>query len=913
MISQNTSSATVNKPKILPPASSIPPPSKPLFKKTSGLSLRSKVILSAIALSVIPVGLIGMVAYKVTASHVARQINLAELNRTRHLSDMVGKYIKNQAKTAETLASSPIFTNPNVIDTVTLSQKQEALATFQAQTGVYDRIVYLDIQGNPQFQSLSDDSMRNNYSDRQIFQRAIAMKQTSMSELIISPTTGEGIIEYAVPVKNAWTAEVIGVMYFQMPRDKLTPLFTSYVTSEEKWHLINSQGIFFASAINNLKNQPIADYYPQLKKAHDSKKVVAFQALSPKISEREQIIDYVPVNLGKINPQLNLGTVIALDTDIAFAPLKPLGLIFFGGTIGTAILVGSIAGFLANRIIQPLLKLTAAVGQLSQGKLDTRIELQGQDELALLGNQIDDMAEQLNIFMERQQSIAKTSELMAQMSQSRSTRELQLPFSLFLAEVRRLIKADRVIFYQFDPQWWGTVIAESVSEGFPRTLGVEFDDPCFAQEYVRKYQRGRIQAVEDIYQANLTDCHLQQLEPYGVKASLVLPVILEGRTNLEPERLIGLLIAHQCSNTRVWQQSDVDYLQQVAYQLAMVLRGYIQYKDENLQKVSMQQDFAQILNTMKQMSEGDLTVDLSSRVAQTTDITQSFDNLLSNIRQTITKIKIPSQEINSQLNGSKKDVADIREQLRQQANQLVLIFTFMEQIGQGIQEIAAKIELTSQTVNSVATDIEAEKANCVQEISSMAQLQNTLRNNIDKVSNLRSASQKMTRVITSIKKINLRASLLASKLSKRIPQVEDSTFGLKEEIESIQQSIAATKELENVVLGIEQEISQVFQDYEVSANQLSQENYLVTHGKSNMDQIFKTTKNIQQHLFSLINMTNIQIQTTQKISTLQDELDETNQSLSVLGDRASNSLDTTSITARDLENFTYFFKLDKAS
>ena len=167
----------------------------------------------------------------------------------------------------------------------------------------------------------------------------------------------------------------------------------------------------------------------------------------------------------------------------------------------------------------------------------------------------------------------------------------------------------------------------------------------------------------------------------------------------------------------------------------------------------------------------------------------------------------------------------------------------------------------------------------------------------------------MTRVIATIRKINLRASLLASKLGKRIPKAEDSILGLRQEIESIQQSIAATQELENVVRGIDNEISEVLRDYEASENQLDRENHLVAYAQNNLEQIAKTTRNIQQQLISAIDTTNMQVQTSQKVSTLKEKLDETTEYIDGLSDRTIESLETTTIKAKDLENAVDFFKL----
>ncbi|BAZ67861.1 methyl-accepting chemotaxis sensory transducer [Fischerella sp. NIES-4106] len=131
-------------------------------------------------------------------------------------------------------------------------------------------------------------------------------------------------------------------------------------------------------------------------------------------------------------------------------------------------------------------------------------------------------------------------------------------------EVRKAISADRVIVYGFDSEWYGTVIAESVLPGLPKALRARIKDPCFAEGYVEKYQAGRVQAINNIYEADLSDCHINQLKPFAVKANLVAPI-------LKDDQLFGLLIAHQCSSPRNWQQSEIDLFAQVAMQVGFAL------------------------------------------------------------------------------------------------------------------------------------------------------------------------------------------------------------------------------------------------------------------------------------------------------------------------------------------------------
>ncbi|WP_299487821.1 GAF domain-containing protein [Acaryochloris sp. IP29b_bin.137] len=131
-------------------------------------------------------------------------------------------------------------------------------------------------------------------------------------------------------------------------------------------------------------------------------------------------------------------------------------------------------------------------------------------------------------------------------------------------ESRKVLRADRVIVYRFDENWQGTVAAEAVQPGVTKMIWAKIADPCFADKYVEQYRRGRVQAISSVYKAGLTDCHLQQLEKYGVQANLVVPILVG-------ENLFGLLIAHQCSGPRIWKPSEVDLLTQIGIQIGHAL------------------------------------------------------------------------------------------------------------------------------------------------------------------------------------------------------------------------------------------------------------------------------------------------------------------------------------------------------
>ncbi|MBD2103040.1 histidine kinase dimerization/phosphoacceptor domain -containing protein [Leptolyngbya sp. FACHB-261] len=134
-----------------------------------------------------------------------------------------------------------------------------------------------------------------------------------------------------------------------------------------------------------------------------------------------------------------------------------------------------------------------------------------------------------------------------------------------VAEVRQFLQTDRVLIYQFNPDFSGTVVVESVADAWQPALGSTIQDTCFGKNYAHLYKEGRIQATEDIYAAGLTQCHIDILALFDIRANLVVPI-------LQGEHLWGLLCAYHCSEPRRWRQLEVELLQQLATHTAIAIQ-----------------------------------------------------------------------------------------------------------------------------------------------------------------------------------------------------------------------------------------------------------------------------------------------------------------------------------------------------
>ena len=178
----------------------------------------------------------------------------------------------------------------------------------------------------------------------------------------------------------------------------------------------------------------------------------------------------------------------------------------------------------------------------------------------------------------------------------RRSQDIERIFTITTQEMRRLLQNDRLIVYQFNRDWSGQVVAESVASGWVSLLIEQNNDlvlqgdriqldRCLLRDWTKgdegdivrpdsflqetkggKYARGqKYTAVDDIHTKGFPDCYVQSLEKYQAKAYLLVPIF-------KGKKLWGLLGAYQNDSTRVWQEAEIELMIQIASQLGVALQ-----------------------------------------------------------------------------------------------------------------------------------------------------------------------------------------------------------------------------------------------------------------------------------------------------------------------------------------------------
>jgi GAF domain-containing protein len=208
--------------------------------------------------------------------------------------------------------------------------------------------------------------------------------------------------------------------------------------------------------------------------------------------------------------------------------------------------------------------------------------------------------------------------LLQSIARIREALDLDEIFQATVTEVRQFLNADRVAVFQFFPErdCYGEFVCEDIADGWNSAIKEKVYDYCFREKFASHYREDRVQAVADIYNAGLSDCHIEILGKFQVRANLIAPLLRDGE-------LWGLLCVHQCSEPRQWNESEIEFVRQIGDHLTVGIQ-----QATHLQEVKLQ------ATKLAQAAQRDrLIAQIVDKIRQSLDIETIFKTTTQEVRQ----------------------------------------------------------------------------------------------------------------------------------------------------------------------------------------------------------------------------------------------------------------------------------------
>ena len=526
---------------------------------------------------------------------------------------------------------------------------------------------------------------------------------------------------------------------------------------------------------------------------------------------------------------------------------------------------------IGRAIALPIRELQQTTQEFSEGNIQARAVVNTADEVGLLASTFNVMADSIEINEERLRLDAQRSrylkDLAFRIGQVLEPREMM---NIAVADGRVALETDRVIYYCFDAQWKGTVQAESVKENYPQSLGTEIHDPCFAEKYIEKYQQGNIQATSNIYEAGLTDCHLQQLEPFQVKANLVVPV-------LKGDQLVGLLIAHECAHPRNWNNGDIDLFSQIAIQLGNALekadllqQQQIAQIKEREAKEQLQRRALELLMEVDPVSQGDLTIRAQVREDEIGTIADSYNATIESLRKLVGQVQIAAEHVSNTTSEKEISIQGLSQGASQQTQEIANALQRIEAMTSSIRSVSVNAKAAESAVKEAAETVIAGDEAMNRTVEGFITIRETVAETAKKVKRLGESSQKISKVVNLISSFADQTNLLALNASIEAAHAGEEGRGfavVADEVRSLaRQSAEATADIEALVAEIQAETNEVVAAMELGTEQVVTGTKLVDETRSSLNQISAVSNTISQLVNSIAQATIEQSKNSETVS-----------------------------------------------
>jgi methyl-accepting chemotaxis protein len=444
-------------------------------------------------------------------------------------------------------------------------------------------------------------------------------------------------------------------------------------------------------------------------------------------------------------------------------------------------------------------------------------------------------------------------------------------------------------------------------------LGKSIEDLCFADKYVDKYLAGRINATENVYEAGLTDCHIGQLEPFGVIANLVAPVKID-------EELVGLLIAHQCSGPRKWSETDIDSIAQASAQLGFALdrdlflteQKAAQQKEKEAKEL-LQKRALELLLEVDPVSRGDLTIRAKVREDEIGTIADSYNATIESLRKIVIQVQKASQEVAKTTNSSQIDVKELSNGALQQKEEIGLALEKIQAMANSISQVTINAEAAEDAVQIAAETVRAGDTMMNRTVEGFLTIRQTVAETAKKVKRLGESTQKISKVVNLIGNFADQTNLLALNASIEAAHAGEEGRGfavVAEEVRTLaRQSANATAEIENLVATIQAETNEVVSAMEAGTEQVVIGTQLVEETRQSLNQIAEVSSKIEKLVGSITKAALEQSQDSEVVTQTIAQIANISTQTSEEADRVSHSFQELLSLAEDLQSSISKFKV----
>ena len=344
-------------------------PQTNLLERVNNLSFKTKAIVLATMLAVIPVIGTGAFSAALSAKNFrAKETEQQQLfasalsqNLTRFLdlrSVDIQNIVIDAASDRAVLAKTPVAT------------LERQLKNYADRYKLYDNITLLDLQGKPIAASTYLD-LKSSYGDRDYFKQTLATKKPQISKVEIARSSNRSAFYITAPTVDK-SGKIVAIVQARMPVTAISRVAKTFGSETQGWFILDANSNKILLATDDMQSGRNTDDFTSFKNFRGNRAAVAD---TNRYSKRRQLISYNILQPTGDVPDLKLVAAVASDLETIVAAERSIWLAIGLGTLIAGGLTAGIAFLLSDRITKYIQRAIATITTSANEIVDT-VQLQ---------------------------------------------------------------------------------------------------------------------------------------------------------------------------------------------------------------------------------------------------------------------------------------------------------------------------------------------------------------------------------------------------------------------------------------------------------------------------------------------------------------------------------------------------------